>query len=105
MNQKIKNTSKQGQRIARNAAEFAYSGRAWKQFRDIYEAYKNPSIYKVRAWNYCKELCKEMHGFDLVISAAGVQTFSVVFKFKERGTGRLCYAYITRDYNRFCYAD
>ena len=105
MNTRIKNTSKQGQKIARAAAEFAYSGRSYKLYTDIYQAYKNPSIYKVRAWNYCKELCKRMHGFDIVIPAAGMQTFSVVFKFKERGTGRPCYAYITRYYSRFCYAD
>ena len=74
-------------------------------YDDIYSAYKNPSVYKVRAWNWCKELCREMHGYDLIISAAGCQTFSVVFTFNERGTGRKCYAYITRDYNRFCYAE
>jgi len=105
MNTKIKNTSSKGQRIARAAAEYAYSGRAYKHFTDIYQAYKKPSTAKVNAWYYCKNLCKSMNGYDLVITAAGCQVFSVVFKFKERGTGRPCYAYITRDYNRFCYAD
>ena len=102
MNERIKNTSKAGQKKAREAAVFAY---AHKNYDDIYSAYKNPSVYKVRAWNWCKELCREMHGYDLIISAAGCMTFSVVFTFNERGTGRKCYAYITRDYNRFCYAD
>lgn len=105
MNTRIKNTSKRGQNIARAAAEYAYSGKSWKNYKDIFEAYKNPSIYKIRAFEYCKELCAKMHGFDLIISAAGCQTFSVVFKFREKGTGKLCYAYITRDYNRFCYAE
>ena len=105
MNVRIKNTSNKGQKIARAAAEYAYSGRAYKSYTDIFQAYKNPSKYKVEAWNYCKELCKRMHGFDIVIPAAGMQTFSVVFKFRERGTRKLCYAYITRDYNRFCYAE
>ena len=105
MNTYIKNTSRKNQRIARAAAEYAYSGKSWKNYHDIFEAYKNPSVYKVRAFEYCKELCGKLHGYDLIISAAGCQTFSVCFKFRERGTGRPCYAYITRDYDRFCYAD
>lgn len=102
--ERVANTSKRGQKIAREAAEFAYSGRNWKVCRDIYEAYKTPSVYKVRAFERCKALCAEMNGFDLVISAAGCQTFSVVFSFMDEETGVLCYAYITRDYDRFCEA-
>ena len=102
MNKHIENTSKKNQRIARDAASWAYSGRNWKNYKDIFEAYKNPSIRKVRAFEYCKNLCAELNGFDLVIPAAGCQTFSVCFKFYDEG--RLCYAYITRDYDRFCYA-
>jgi len=104
MNQRIKSTSKAGQRKAREAATWAYN-HAWHVYSDIFDAYKNPSSAKVRAWNYCKELCDRMHGYDLLISGAGCFTFSVVFKFRERGTKRECYAYITRDYNRFCYAE
>lgn len=104
MDERIKNTSKAGQKKAREAAIYAYAHRAWTH-DSIYSAYKNPSTRKVNAWFYCKELCKEMNGYDLIISAAGCQTFSVVFTFVERGTGRKCYAYITRDYNRFCYAE
>ena len=104
MNERIKNTSKAGQKKAREAAVFAYAHKAWT-YDDIYSAYKKPSVYKVRAWNWCKELCREMHGYDLIITGASRFAFSVVFTFNERGTGRKCYAYITRDYNRFCYAD
>jgi len=102
--ERVMNTSKQNQKIARAVAEWAYSGKNWKVCRDIYEAYKNPSVYKVRAWERCKALCAEMGGFNLVISAAGVQTFSVVFTFTDEETGVVCYAYITRDYDRFCEA-
>ena len=104
MNERIKNTSKRDQNIARARAEYAYSVKCWKNYSDIWEAYKNPSVYKVWAFMHCQELCKKMHGFDLVIPAAGCQTFSVCFKFREKGTRKLCYAYITRDYERFCYA-
>ena len=96
-----KRTSRKDRKIAVEACEWAYSPRNWKLSRDIYEAYKTPSVYKVRAWERCKRLCAEMGGFDLAISAAGCQTFSVVFKYTDSETGELCCAYITRDYDRF----
>jgi len=100
----LNGTKARDARIARAAATYAYSGKSWKCYHDIYEAYKTPSVYKVRAFWRCKNLCREFNGYDLVISAAGCQTFSVCFKFNAPD-GRLCYAYITRDYDRFCYAD
>ena len=103
MKSSVELTAKKDRRIARRAAEWAYSDRNWKHYHDIYEAYKNPSIYKVRAWNRCKDLCARMNGWGLTISAAGVQTFSVVFSYPDEVTGEICYAYITRDYDRFCY--
>ena len=103
MNTRIKNTSKAGQRKAREAATWAYS-HPGSTYKSIFEAYKNPSSAKVAAWFYCQNLCEQLHGYDLIVTAAGCFTFSVFFKFRERGTRRECYAYITRDYNRFCYA-
>lgn len=100
---KIAETSKQGQRVARAAASRAFSRGLWNYPRDIYEAYTKPSIYKVRAWEYCRNMCRDMGGHDLIISAAGCQTFSVCFKFEA--DGKPAYAYITRDYNRFCFAE
>ena len=99
----IKNTSKKNQRIARSAAEWAYSGRPWKVARDIFEAYGRPSAAKVRAWEYCKQLCAEMDGYDLIICGWNCMKFSAYFKFFDGD--KLCYAYITADYDRFCYAD
>lgn len=101
----IMNTSKQGQRTAQAAAAWAYSPRNWKSAADIYGAYKTPSIYKLRAFERCKELCAKMRGRDLIISAAGCQTFSVVFRFTDSTNGKEAVAYITRDYDRFAYAD
>ena len=99
----VENTKKRDQKIARAAAEYAYSGKSWKACRDLYDAYKNPSIYKRRAFQRCVDLCNSMNGFNLLISSYGVQTFSVVFEYPDEETGELCYAYITRDYDRFCY--
>ena len=97
----IENTTKSNQRKAREAATWAYSPRH-KTYTDIWSAYGKPSVHKVRAWERCRKMCKDMGGHDLVISAAGCQTFSVCFKFEA--DGKPAYAYITRDYDRFCYA-
>lgn len=101
MCKQIENTSRRHQTIARQNAEYAYNNRRWT-YGDIFEAYSKPSTAKVRAWEYCKQLCKEVNGHDIIISARGCQTFSVCFKFEDNG--RPCYAYITRDYDRYCYA-
>lgn len=96
----IENTSAKNQRIAREYAEFAY--RRGYVYRDIFAAYNKPSIAKIRAWDYCKRLCKEMNGHDLIICARNSMKFSACFKFES--DGKNCYAYITKDYDRFCYA-
>ena len=103
MCERITNTSNANRRIARERAESAYSNRRWT-YGDIYEAYDRPSREKVRAWDYCKRLYDEMGGFDLLIASRNTFNFSVVFKFSDSETGELCYAYITRDYDRFCTA-
>ena len=101
--ERVKNTSRKNQNIARAAAVHAYNNRRWTA-SDIWEAYDRPSAAKVRAWDYCRELCANMGGFDLLISGWNCMQFSVVFKFEDENTGVLCYAYITRDYDRFCEA-
>lgn len=103
MNTNIANTSKRDQTIARAAAEYAYRNTRYT-YKDIFAAYERPSSAKVRAWNYCRELCDEMNGFDLIISSRNTFHFSACFKFIDKGTGELCYGYITADYNRYCFA-
>lgn len=99
----IENTTKTNQRIARQAAATAY-GHPQYTYRSIWEAYENPSWNKQKAWNYCKELCNKLNGFDLVISSRNTFSFSAVFSFNDPETGVLCYAYITKDYDRYCEA-
>lgn len=99
----INNTSKKDQKIARSAALHAYSNRRWT-YNSIWSAYGKPSEAKCRAWNYCRELCDKLGGHDLIISSKNTMVFSVCFKF-ETEDGKPAFAYITRDYDRFCYAD
>lgn len=103
MDQNILNTKKADQRRAREAAACAYQNRRWT-FSDIWDAYDKPSAAKVRAWDYCKRLCAEKSGHDLIITGRNSMKFSAVFKFQEAGTGRDCVCYITKDYDRYAYA-
>ena len=100
----IKNTKKAEQKKARAAAAYAYSGRAWNIYKDIYDAYARPSVAKVRAWHYCKQLCAELGGHDLIICGKNCMVFSVCFKFEDEA-GREAVSYITRDYDRFAYVE
>ena len=104
MNAYIKNTSKADQRIARERCAWIYSGRP-TTYKTIWEAYKNPSRAKWAAAHNCMAHCERLHGYDFVIYGAGCHTFTAAFKYRERGTRRECYCYMTRDYWRYCYAD
>ena len=100
----IENTTRKNQNYARTMAEYAYNNRRWT-YNDIYDAYRTPSREKVRAWEYCKNACAEVGGYDLIISSKNIFRFSACFKFDDPETGALCYCYITADYDRYCYAD
>lgn len=103
MCKQIDNMSKQGQKIARNAAEYAYNHPAYT-YDDIYSAYSRPSANKIRAWDHCKELCRSLKGYALRITGKSSHAFSAVFKFNDEETRELCYCYMTKDYTRYCYA-
>lgn len=84
--------------------------RANKQFKGVYKSYKysdlydlndlynKASIYKWRAYNYCRELFYKLNGYDFKIIGGNCMTFSVGFKFMENDIEY--FAYITRDYDR-----
>ena len=72
-------------------------------FRDIWDAYEKPSDRKVYAWEWCKALCKALHGENIRITSRNCMVFSVAFEFYHPETGAFCSALITRDYNRFAY--
>ena len=105
MENPVKNTSKKNQRIAKDKTSYVYdTGNYTKYPTNIFSAYKKPSVEKIKAFEYCENLCKELDGFNLVIPCHGVQTFSVTFEYADKDTGVICRAYITRDYDRFCEA-
>lgn len=75
-----------------------YKSYKWSNMYDLYDLYKNPSIYKNRAYNYCLDLYTKLNGYDFKIIGGNCSTFSVGFKFMENDIEY--FAYITKDYNR-----
>ena len=85
-------------------AEYIRTSSRWAIKQGLYtlwDAYKNPSVYKERAYNYCRELSAKYNGYNFRICGHGCQTFSVTFNFNHPETGEICTAWITRDNNRF----
>ena len=73
-----------------------------KTYKDIYEAYSRPSITKAKIFYDWQKFVGEVGGSGLRIVHAGCQTFSLGFEFLHPETKELCYALVTKTYNRFC---
>lgn len=85
--------------IAQVRSEYIWS-RNYLCKEDIYEAYKKPSLAKVRAWEGCKRLCEEFNGWNLKILHAGCQLFSAGFEFADED-GVINYMWITKSQERY----
>ena len=76
---------------------------SWKRSTDyeLWHVYDNYSDAKYNALEYCRELKYQLGGRRLRIVSHNTMQFTVGFEFDHPRTGELCFAYITRDYNRF----
>lgn len=71
-----------------------------RYYNNIYNCYAKPSFYKIKALEYCNDLCRQLKGYDLKIIGYNCMQFSVGFHFEKNDC--LYFAYITKDYNKFC---
>ena len=69
----------------------------------LYDVYTSYSVYKEQAYNRCVQLMHDLGGWGLAIISHNSMTFTVGFMFCDDETGEIMFAYITRDYDRFCY--
>ena len=72
----------------------------WKRSNmdSIYKAYCKPSYAKVRAWDYCKNLCSKFGGKNLKVVNHGCQLFSAGFEFEDEN-GIPSFMFITKSTN------
>lgn len=65
------------------------------------QVYGSYSQNKEYAMKYCFHLYNELNGERIRIISHNSMVFTVGFEFDHPTTGERCFAYITRDYNRF----
>jgi len=68
----------------------------WSDKDELYKAYGRCSAEKMKAWEHCKELCKEYEGWGLKILGANCYQFSAGFLFTEEMTGEVKVMKITK---------
>lgn len=65
---------------------------------NIYYAYKNPSYDKIYAYDYLRELSKDMNGYRFYIIGYNCSMFSVGWCVKLNN--KEYFIYVTKDHNR-----
>ena len=46
---------------------------------ELWQVYSNPSYYKVRAYDYCREIYYKLNGYGFKITSANTSFFSIGF--------------------------
>ena len=67
----------------------------WVQGEELSDVYKKPSDAKIRAFNWCKDECEKLNGFNFAIVGHSSQIFSVGFDFEHPETGERMMAHYT----------
>lgn len=76
-------------------AKTDYRGRS---FMDIYDIYKSPSIYKVRAYEEWENFLYKLGNIQSLVLQGNSCTFSI--RSIVKASGKEYHFYITRDHNR-----
>ena len=76
---------------------------AWRrsEVETIWQAYKNPSYAKEKAFNYCMNKCKEMNGYRPRITGSSCFVFSFAFVYWLDGKEYMHYETAQNTYD-FC---
>lgn len=70
------------------------------RYNSLYQCYDRPSQAKQNAFEYCLELVRALGGENYGIIGYNCNAFSFGFTFTN-DYGVECFAYITKDYNRY----
>lgn len=70
---------------------------------ELYHVYGRYSEYKISAMQYCRDMCRNFDGHFVRILSHNSNVFSVGFIFQD--AEHTYFAYITRDYDRYCILD
>ncbi len=70
-------------------------------YTDLGECYSRASEAKYNAMQRCRRLMVELDGWGIRILSYNVYSFTVGFYFNDKETDSKCFAYITKDSDRF----
>lgn len=84
----------------RNAYRAIINGHA---VENLWDAYERPSIYKVRAWEWCKVACRDDDGGGLCVTGWNCSKFTCAYFFGHHETGERCLAVHTAENVYWCY--
>lgn len=59
------------------------------------DAYQSASVFKYRAWNYCKQLANQYGGYNLKVISYNCHIFTAGFEYLD-DSGRLHFVKITK---------
>lgn len=89
-----------------NCVKNAYRVIAQKiAFFDIWDAYKRPSHYKIRAWEWVKAACKEDGGHGICVTGANCSKFTAAYFCSHYETGEACIVVHTADNVYWAFVD
>ena len=86
----------------RNAYRAINSGRA---VNSIWQAYNRPSVYKVRAWEWCQTSCREDGGQWLYVTGWNNSKFTCAYFCGHHETGERCIVVHTADNVYWAFVD
>lgn len=78
----------------------AYARYKMSMMCELYDCYDSFSKAKADAMTYCENLMHELNGWGLRIVSYNCNVFTVGFLFMNEDDEK-CFAYITRDYDRY----
>lgn len=73
--------------------------------KSIWDAYRLPSVYKVRAWEWCKASCKDDDGNGLCITGWNTSKFTCAYFCGHHETGERCIIVHTADNVYWAFVD
>ena len=102
----MKTTQYEGNHKINNCVRNAYRAiELCRAVDNIYHAYTQPSIYKIRAWEWVKTACKEDGGYYAFITGWNCSKFTAGYFCPHHETGERCLVVHTADNVYWCFAD
>lgn len=69
----------------------------------VFRAYRQPSEYKIRAWEWCRASCREDSGYGLCVTGWNTSKFTCAYFCGHYETGERCLVVHTAENVYWCY--